>query len=79
MCANAATHTSDLNHAASGPSLELQDFSPEWDFTLGGSKVIVTCREGDGEVTSNCPVCIMFDKEQVISSYNAVCLQCCVC
>ncbi|CAL8460857.1 g388 [Coccomyxa elongata] len=63
--ATSATHTSGLNHAASGPSLELQDFSPEWDFTLGGSKVIVTCREGDGEVTSNCPVCIMFDKEQV--------------
>lgn len=47
-----------------GASMELREFSPDWDFTVGGSKVIVTCAPPDGEVSSACPVFIMFDKEQ---------------
>ena len=86
LCVTAGTHTSSLSHAAPSGSgsgdLELLDFSPEWDFTLGGSKVIVTCREVDGDITSNCLVCIMFDKEQVGSyvfpwseTHGILCLQ----
>ena len=47
-----------------GASMELREFSPDWDFTVGGSKVIVTCAPPDGEVSSACPIFIMFDKEQ---------------
>ena len=50
--------------AAGGASMELREFSPDWDFTVGGSKVIVTCAPPDGEVSSACPIFIMFDKEQ---------------
>jgi len=52
--------------------LEIQDFSPDWDFTMGGSKVLVTCQEPDGEVSSHGPVCIMFDEEQASSPPSAL-------
>jgi hypothetical protein len=57
----------DMRTSQAMDNMEIVDFSPEWDFTVGGSKVIVTCRETDSNVTSTCNVCIMFDKEQVIS------------
>lgn len=54
---------------SSAEPFEILDYTPDWDFTSGGSKLIVTCSLVDQMSTDIDPhvrLYVMFDQEQVL-------------
>ena len=49
---------------------EILDYTPDWDFTTGGAKLIVTCSFTDQTNldVSNARLHVMFDNEQVLAT-----------
>jgi hypothetical protein len=56
--------------------IDLVDFTPDWDFTVGGAKMILTFRTTNDDIWDQ-NLFVMFDQEQV-GSPRGLCVPVCV-